>query len=233
MVQKEIPQAWWFDSHNNNSRQSPWLLSTLLALEEKTKQMLKLIENDADSFAQRAEMYYKKRPLLVGMIEEFYRDHRSLAEQCDLLKSSSGIPSLKSLGGSSVSSLASTTSVSSAYSSESDSEVDDPEPDSILETESEPDNSLETELKRLREENEALKVELEVKDEEKREVIRQLSYAIDLLKKENRSLRKNVNEPAKREGKGGGFDVMRWTKEIVSGKIFTARCKSQTTVVAL
>lgn len=56
-------------------------------LDEKTKTMLKLIEEDADSFAQRAEMYYRKRPELVNMVEDFYRSYRSLAERCDQLKS--------------------------------------------------------------------------------------------------------------------------------------------------
>ncbi|XP_077232543.1 uncharacterized protein LOC143869864 isoform X2 [Tasmannia lanceolata] len=75
--------SWWFDSHNS-PRQSPWLLSTLS--DEKTKAMVKLIEQDADSFAQRAEMYYRKRPELVYMVEDFYRAHRSLAERYDQLK---------------------------------------------------------------------------------------------------------------------------------------------------
>eukprot|EP01018_Ginkgo_biloba_P017303 Gb_15282 [translate_table: standard] len=55
-------------------------------LDEKTKAMLKLIEEDADSFAQRAEMYYKKRPDLINLVEEFYRAYRSLAERYDQLK---------------------------------------------------------------------------------------------------------------------------------------------------
>jgi hypothetical protein len=33
--------------------------------------MLKLVEEDADSFAQRAEMYYKKRPELISMLKNF------------------------------------------------------------------------------------------------------------------------------------------------------------------
>jgi chromosome segregation ATPase len=45
--------------------------------------MLKLIEEDADSFARKAEMYYKKRPELVALVEEFYRGYRSLAERYD------------------------------------------------------------------------------------------------------------------------------------------------------
>lgn len=45
--------------------------------------MLKLIEEDGDSFAQKAEMYYRKRPELVKFVEEFYRAYRALAERYD------------------------------------------------------------------------------------------------------------------------------------------------------
>ncbi|KAL2323611.1 hypothetical protein Fmac_027990 [Flemingia macrophylla] len=82
MVKNEASHWWWLESHNKTKR-SPWLQSTLTELNEKTKAMLKLIEEDADSFAQRAEMYYKKRPQLVSMVEDFYRTHRSLAERYD------------------------------------------------------------------------------------------------------------------------------------------------------
>ena len=47
------------------------------------KAMIKLIEEDADSFARRAEMYYKKRPELMKLVEEFYRAYRALAERYD------------------------------------------------------------------------------------------------------------------------------------------------------
>lgn len=47
------------------------------------KQMIKLLEEDADSFARRAEMYYKKRPELMKLVEEFYRAYRALAERYD------------------------------------------------------------------------------------------------------------------------------------------------------
>ncbi|KAI3962373.1 hypothetical protein MKX01_005375 [Papaver californicum] len=85
--QKKLSQSWWFHGHNNNQKTSPWLQSTLSELDEKTTAMLKLIEEDADSFAQRAEMYYKKRPELINMVEDFYMTHRSLAVRFDLLKS--------------------------------------------------------------------------------------------------------------------------------------------------
>ncbi|KAL5135639.1 Protein NETWORKED 3A [Glycine soja] len=85
MTKNQPSQWWWLDSHTTSNR-SPWLQSTLSELNEKTRAMLKLIEEDADSFAKRAEMYYKKRPELVSMVEDFYRTHRSLAERYDQVK---------------------------------------------------------------------------------------------------------------------------------------------------
>ncbi|CAL0320594.1 unnamed protein product [Lupinus luteus] len=79
------PSRWWIESHSLTKR-SPWLQATLDELNEKTNTMLKLIEEDADSFAKRAEMYYKKRPELVSMVEDFYRSHRSLAERYDQVR---------------------------------------------------------------------------------------------------------------------------------------------------
>lgn len=85
-------QWWWFDSQSNSiPRKSPWLHSTLAELDDKTEAMLKLIEEDADSFAKRAEMYYKKRPELINIVEDLYRAHRSLAEKYDQVKFDSGI----------------------------------------------------------------------------------------------------------------------------------------------
>lgn len=52
-------------------------------MDAKVKSMIKLIEEDADSFAKRAEMYYKKRPELMKLVEEFYRAYRALAERYD------------------------------------------------------------------------------------------------------------------------------------------------------
>jgi len=52
-------------------------------MDQSVKRMLKLIEEDADSFAKKAEMYYQKRPELVALVEEFYRRYRALAERYD------------------------------------------------------------------------------------------------------------------------------------------------------
>lgn len=87
--------------------------------------MLNLIEGDADSFAQRAEMYYKKRPELVNMIEDFYRSYRYLAEQHELLRSEAAVARRSSTLSKSDSDL---TEVDDYPESEV-SEVDNPEPE--------------------------------------------------------------------------------------------------------
>ncbi|KAB1997015.1 hypothetical protein ES319_D13G272000v1 [Gossypium barbadense] len=55
-------------------------------MDRRVKQMLNLIDQDADSFAKKAEMYYQKRPELVAHVEEFYRLYRTLVERNDYLK---------------------------------------------------------------------------------------------------------------------------------------------------
>ncbi|KAK2428153.1 Kinase interacting (KIP1) family protein [Trifolium repens] len=52
-------------------------------MEEKVQKAIKLIEEDGDSFAKRAEMYYKKRPELISFVEETYKAYRALAERYD------------------------------------------------------------------------------------------------------------------------------------------------------
>ncbi|KAJ1377978.1 Protein Networked [Sesbania bispinosa] len=74
--------SWWWDSHIS-PKNSKWLAENLEEMDRNVKRMLKLIEEDADSFAKRAEMYYQKRPELVALVEEFYRGYRSLAERYD------------------------------------------------------------------------------------------------------------------------------------------------------
>ncbi|KAK3193975.1 hypothetical protein Dsin_025285 [Dipteronia sinensis] len=277
MTAKDTSRWWWFDSHNSSKR-SPWLHSTLTELDEKAKAMLKLIEEDADSFAQRAEMYYKKRPELISMVEDFYRAHRSLAERYDQVKSETGTRLLSTFGSPFKHKPQKLMNVMDqtyySYSGTSDaedyaeSEVDDPEQedeihveneieveDPELENEPEVDQEMkedevseleneiqvgqelaedsvssevcddeimklredkiqvdqelkevsvskevcDNEIMKLREDIERLKEEnlmqrnqLIQKDEEKREVIRQLSSALGLLKDENVKLRKYI-----------------------------------------
>lgn len=182
--------------------------------------MLKLIEEDADSFAQRAEMYYKKRPELINMVGDFYRTHRLLAERFDQFKSESGTRLLTpwmspiSLDKYRPEKLMSLSSMDKSYDSYSESyeleesDVEDPEPEVQLQDERETEKynknnvtidsanteslMLMEEIERLKEENRAQKEQLMQKDEEKREVIRQLTVAMDMLREENMQLRKKI-----------------------------------------
>ncbi|CAL4925000.1 unnamed protein product [Urochloa decumbens] len=74
--------SWLWVSHIS-PKNSKWLQENLSDMDSKVKSMIKLINEDADSFARRAEMYYKKRPELMKLVEEFYRAYRALAERYD------------------------------------------------------------------------------------------------------------------------------------------------------
>ena len=54
-------------------------------MEEKVQYMMKIIDDDGDSFAKRAEMYYRKRPELINSVEEYFRAYRDIAERYDNL----------------------------------------------------------------------------------------------------------------------------------------------------
>ncbi|KAI8523419.1 hypothetical protein RHMOL_Rhmol13G0071800 [Rhododendron molle] len=76
--------SWLWDSHIS-PKNSKWLAENLEDMDQSIKRMLKLIEEDGESFAKKAEMYYRKRPELVSQVEDFYRMYRSLAERYDHL----------------------------------------------------------------------------------------------------------------------------------------------------
>ncbi|GER34506.1 kinase interacting family protein [Striga asiatica] len=86
MLQRAASNAysWWWASHIR-TKQSKWLEQCLQDMEDKVQSMLKLIEEDGDSFAKRAEMYYKRRPELINSVEESYKAFRALADRYDLL----------------------------------------------------------------------------------------------------------------------------------------------------
>ncbi|KAM3197210.1 hypothetical protein ACQJBY_072716 [Aegilops geniculata] len=74
--------SWWWDSHIS-PKNNKWLADNLEEMDKQVKEMLKLIEDEGDSFAKKAEMYYQRRPLLVTHVENFYRMYRALAERYD------------------------------------------------------------------------------------------------------------------------------------------------------
>lgn len=261
-------------------------------LDEKAKAMLKLIEEDADSFAQRAEMYYKKRPELISMVEEFYRAHRSLAERYDLVKSDHGTRLLTTFGSPFMSIkqhkqekvISMMDQTYNSYSESSDaeeyaeSEVDDPEQEGeiqiekefgevedpelvnetqvdeeikeededpvqedVIEVDQEPKKDsvasevyndeimkLREEIETLKEENERQKDQLKQKDEEKIEVIRQLSMAVGVLKDENSKLRKYIARESPKKHSPFVFNKL---KGGFFGQLFSGPSKSPGTTV--
>uniref|UniRef100_A0ACD5ZGY6 Uncharacterized protein n=1 Tax=Avena sativa TaxID=4498 RepID=A0ACD5ZGY6_AVESA len=84
MLQRAASNAysWWWASHIR-TRQSKWLDSNLQDMEDRVKCILLLLGEEADSFAKRAEMYYKRRPEVISSVEEAYRAYRALAERYD------------------------------------------------------------------------------------------------------------------------------------------------------
>ncbi|KAE8685205.1 Sodium/hydrogen exchanger isoform 1 [Hibiscus syriacus] len=208
-------------------------------LDNKKMAMLKLMEGDGDSFAQRAEMYYKNRPELINLVEDLYRSHRSLAERYDRVKCGYRSRLIITLGSqfSSMKYISNNTydrcSDILDYEDYAESDVDDPDPkhehnkDILTKGDAETEDGtlldreitgavpseagvdeatkLREEVERLKEENENLKAESLKKDEEKREVIRQLSFAIKVLKDENVELKKRLMKDSIRKWNPLGF----------------------------
>ncbi|XP_021290538.1 protein NETWORKED 3A-like isoform X2 [Herrania umbratica] len=57
-------------------------------LDRKINAILSIIvQDDGDSLAKRAEMYYEKRPELIHMVEDLHKSYRSLADKYDQLRS--------------------------------------------------------------------------------------------------------------------------------------------------
>ncbi|PSS06435.1 Protein NETWORKED 3A like [Actinidia chinensis var. chinensis] len=253
---------WWLDSHTKKDttpRRSPWLQSTLSELDEKTNAMLRIIEEDGDSFAKRAEMYFKKRPELISMVEDFYQAHRLLAERCDQVKSDAGFRPITPWASPLFFKYRQEKSMMTCIDNKSydsysetydpmesgDSEVDDPEEreeegGQINEESEEEEVSsgvvnnevmrLREEVERLKEENKIQKEHLAEKDEEKREVIRQLSLAMDALRDENVKLRKCVAKESPKKSSPSEFNKL---KGMFVRKLFNGSPKSQASVVAL
>ncbi|OEL23320.1 Kinase-interacting protein 1 [Dichanthelium oligosanthes] len=84
MLQRAASNAysWWWASHVR-TKQSKWLDNNLKDMEDRVKCILFLLGEEADSFAKRAEMYYKRRPEVISSVEEAYRAYRALAERYD------------------------------------------------------------------------------------------------------------------------------------------------------
>ncbi|KAH0469163.1 hypothetical protein IEQ34_002395 [Dendrobium chrysotoxum] len=74
--------SWWWNSYIS-PRNSKWLSESLQETDRLVNETLKLIEEDGDSFAKKAQMYYQRRPELIAHVGDFYRMYRALAERYD------------------------------------------------------------------------------------------------------------------------------------------------------
>ncbi|XP_042374717.1 protein NETWORKED 4B-like [Zingiber officinale] len=79
MLSRNSQPLWW--DRYISPKNSKWLAQNLEKMDRCVKKMLKLTEEDGDSFAKKAEMYYEKRPQLISNVEEFHRMYRALAER--------------------------------------------------------------------------------------------------------------------------------------------------------
>ncbi|KAF9624056.1 hypothetical protein IFM89_007754 [Coptis chinensis] len=72
----------WRSYGSVNSRPS-WLQTTLADLDDKMKTLALNIqeEDDSDTFAERAENYYRKRPQLFNLLQDLYNSYLSLADR--------------------------------------------------------------------------------------------------------------------------------------------------------
>ncbi|XP_042414363.1 kinase-interacting protein 1-like [Zingiber officinale] len=74
--------SWWWAS-NIKAKQSKWLENNLREMEYTVTNMLQLVESDADSFAKKAELYFKRRPELISFVEDAHKAYRALAARFD------------------------------------------------------------------------------------------------------------------------------------------------------
>ncbi|XP_065853427.1 protein NETWORKED 3A-like [Euphorbia lathyris] len=79
--------SWWLDSRNRPSNLSPWLQAILSDLDEKIRTVVNLIEDEGDSFTERAELFYKRRPELLSVLRDLHQSYQNLAENYDKIRS--------------------------------------------------------------------------------------------------------------------------------------------------
>ncbi|XP_044502494.1 protein NETWORKED 3C-like [Mangifera indica] len=103
MMNGETSDCWWFEGHEI-SNPSPWLQTTIAGLRKvgnyeitissmnysitfvfgSTSLTLKLIEEDADNFAERAEMFYKKNKTQEDQLMQKDAEKREVIRQLTL-----------------------------------------------------------------------------------------------------------------------------------------------------
>ncbi|EEF50103.1 protein NETWORKED 3A [Ricinus communis] len=190
------PFSWWSDSHNR-PHQSPWLQAILSDLDHKVKTIVNLIQDDGDSFTERAEMFYKRRPDLLKILKELQESYCLLAEKFDRLRSPSSIintavntrlqdtdqtsPIFKNLNMEQHIDIDAATNEGIENNGGDNLRRDGAEEEKIW-------SGLRLTVSKLIEDNRRQQAELIRRNDEKREVIKQLREQISRLMEENRAL---------------------------------------------
>ncbi|XP_073131302.1 uncharacterized protein [Henckelia pumila] len=170
--------------------------------------IIELTEDKGDTFAERADMYYQKRPQLIKLLQELYTSCSSLADKYDqhLLKSESSVKPPTNPGSASNSSINSLqkgkpnphcTLASSSLSESSDQHL---ATGSALvnsgdrEEKEAAGNNVDdaTKFSRLLEEILSQQAELIRRNDEKRETIVELRNEIKILKSDPRKQKKKL-----------------------------------------
>ncbi|MCL7049419.1 hypothetical protein MKW94_017033 [Papaver nudicaule] len=134
---KVASSSYWWLGKPISSKQSPWLQDTLNDLDEKMKVVVSLImQDEGDTFAQRAERYYKNRTQLVNMMEEFHRSYRCLAERYNQLR-------LELDRASTSSNVESSQNIDRNEANENTADTSDPNPASVCAVEDPESNTIE------------------------------------------------------------------------------------------
>ncbi|GJM94722.1 hypothetical protein PR202_ga11395 [Eleusine coracana subsp. coracana] len=82
-VQSRKNNSWWWDRHIS-PQSSKCLSENLEEMEKQVKEMLGFIEEEEGEFsAEKAEVFYQKRPLLITHVKNCYQMYRALAERYD------------------------------------------------------------------------------------------------------------------------------------------------------
>lgn len=73
----------WRSYSVNGSSKPSWLQTTLADLDDKMKTLASNLhdEDDSDTFGERAENYYRKRPQLFNLLQHLYNSYLSLADR--------------------------------------------------------------------------------------------------------------------------------------------------------
>ncbi|XP_074564523.1 protein NETWORKED 2A-like [Curcuma longa] len=83
MQREERCASAWRWATDIRAEQSDWLENNLREMEQTVTNILRVVESDTNSFPERAELYFKGRSELIGLVKDAYRSYRTLVARLD------------------------------------------------------------------------------------------------------------------------------------------------------